>query len=212
MLGFAATALATYFAMMNPIANTPIFISLTADDDAATRRRIARRSLLIAFGIVAVVSLAGGLVFSLFDITVRALRIAGGVLVFAIGYHMLQGGGARPHTPSTADVEDSLTARLAVAVSPLAVPILAGPGAIVTAMNFAAGNEVVHMAISVAAYAVICLASYFCFVSAGWFVRHLGQNGLNVVTRLMGLIVATIGVGMLLDGVEQSIRAFLAAG
>ena len=198
-LGLAGTTLAGYFAIMNPIANTPIFISLTQGDDTATKRAVAVRSLFVAFGIIVIVSLAGNLLFKLFGISLGTLRITGGIVVFIIGYHMLQGTPAHSHKPSDADLAGCKDAQLSVAVSPLAIPMLAGPGTIATAMNFAAGGWW-HIAISLASFAVICGATYVCFLCSDRLVAFLRQNGMNVVTRLMGLIVATIGVSMLLAG------------
>ncbi len=200
LVGFAMTALAGYFAIMNPISNTATFIGLTAGDDRATKKAIAIKSLLLAFIIIAVVSVAGNLLFKVFGITLASLRITGGIVVFVIGYNMLQGSGAAAHSPSNEDIATSREAKLSVAVSPLAVPMLAGPGTIATAMSFASGGWL-HIGVSLLAFAVICLVTYLSFMASDKLVAFLGQNGLNVVTRLMGLIVATIGVGMFLTGI-----------
>ena len=199
VIGIAGTTLASYFAIMNPVASTPVFVSLTDGDDAATKRMVAVRSLAVAFGIIVVVSVAGNLIFKLFGISLGTLRITGGIVLFIIGYQMLQGASSHPHKPSDADVAECKEAQLSVAVSPLGVPMLAGPGTIATAMTFAASGWV-HMAISLASFTVICGATYCCFHYSDRLVAFLGQNGMNVVTRLMGLIVASIGVGMLLAG------------
>jgi multiple antibiotic resistance protein len=200
LIGFAATALAGYFAIMNPISNTATFIGITSGDDQATKKAIERQSLLLAFAIIAVVSIAGNLIFTVFDITLATLRITGGIVVFVIGYNMLQGGGVGAHSPSAAEVASSREAKLSVAISPLAVPILAGPGTIATAMSFASGGWG-QIAVSLAAFAVVCCVTYLCFMQSDKLVAYLGQNGLNVMTRLMGLIVASIGVGMFLTGI-----------
>ena len=121
LLGFAGATLAGYFAIMNPIANTPVFISLTAGDDKATKKAVARRGILLAFAIIAVLSIAGNELFKMFGITMPALRITGGIVVFMVGYHMMQGAGSKVHTPSDDDIEDSRKAKLSVAISPLAV-------------------------------------------------------------------------------------------
>jgi multiple antibiotic resistance protein len=123
----ALTVFMGFFAIMNPIANTPVFLGLTSDDDAATRRAVARRALVLTFVIIAVFCVAGRLIFELFGITLIAFRIAGGLLVFLIGFHMLQGEHSSIHKPSAEDQQASRKARLSVAVSPLAVPLLAGP-------------------------------------------------------------------------------------
>ena len=208
LVGFAGTALAGYFAIMNPIANTSLFISLTDGDDEAMKKSVALRSVLLTFAIIAVLSIAGNLLFNVFGITLAALRITGGIVVFLIGYRMLQGSGHSAHTPDASDIKSAKEAELAIAVSPLAVPILAGPGTIATAMNFAAGG-LVHIIVSLAAFAAILVATYVCFVMSQRIVRLFGQNGLNVMTRLMGLIVATIGIGMLMDGLGEDIVGWL---
>ena len=200
LVGFAMTALAGYFAIMNPISNTATFIGLTAGDDRATKKAIAIKSLLLAFIIIAVVSVAGNLLFKVFGITLASLRITGGIVVFVIGYKMLMGSGAAAHSPAKEDIASSREAKLGVAVSPLAVPMLAGPGTIATAMSFAAGGWL-HIGVSLVAFAVICLVTYLSFMASDKLVAYLGQNGLNVITRLMGLIVASIGVGMFLTGI-----------
>ncbi len=200
LVGFAMAALAGYFAIMNPISNTATFIGITAGDDRATKKAIAAKSLLLAFVIIAVVSVAGNLLFKVFGITLASLRITGGIVVFVIGYNMLQGSGAAAHSPTKEDIASSREAKLSVAVSPLAVPILAGPGTIATAMSFASGGWL-HIGVSLVAFAVICLVTYLSFMASDKLVEYLGQNGLNVMTRLMGLIVASIGVGMFLTGI-----------
>ncbi|MGB5708154.1 MAG: MarC family protein [Arenicellales bacterium] len=200
LIGLAMAALAGYFAIMNPISNTATFIGITSGDDRATKKAVAAKSLLLAFAIIALVSVAGNLIFKMFGITLASLRITGGIVVFVIGYNMLQGSGAAAHTPGKGDIASSKEAQLSVAVSPLAVPILAGPGTIATAMSFASEGWV-HIAVSLAAFALICFVTYLCFVQSDKLVAYLGQNGLNVMTRLMGLIVASIGVGMFLTGI-----------
>ena len=187
---------------MNPIANTPIFISLTSSDDRSIQKAIARRSTLLAFLIIAVCSVVGNLIFKLFGITLPTLQVAGGIIVFTIGYKMLQGSGAESHTPSDEDIDSSREAKLSVAISPLGTPLLAGPGTIATALVSppTAGFDI---AVSVASFGRICIVTYLCFNSAERLVKFLGQNGLNVMTRLMGLIVAAIGVNMFLTGLKN---------
>ena len=199
---FAAKVFMAFFAIMNPIANTSIFIGLTDGDDATTRKTVARQSLLLTFVIIATVAVCGKLIFDLFGITLPAFRITGGILIFFIGLHMLQGNSSSVHKPSDEDVQGSREARLAVAVSPLAIPILAGPGTIASAMNFASGRGLVAILVTVGAFGVLCLITYFCFLSGDRMMKYLGQNGINAITRLMGLILATIGTQMIIAGIQ----------
>jgi len=202
----AGTVFMGFFAIMNPIANAPVFLSLTAEDDTATRKAIALRSVCLAFVIVAVFSGAGRLIFELFGITLFAFRITGGALVFLIGFHMLQGQQSSIHNPSTEDNEKSREAALSIAVSPLAVPILAGPGTIATAMSFATEGGHAQFVTTVVAFALLCIVTYLFFVGGERLVKFLGESALKVVTRMMGLILAVIGTQMLIAGVTEAVK------
>lgn len=199
-----------FFAIMNPIANTPVFLSLTAEDDPATRRKIAAKALLISFIVIVIFSAAGKLIFTLFGITLSAFRIMGGTLIVLVGYHMLQGGEHSPvQHPSNEDKQNCADAELEVAVTPLAMPILAGPGTIATAMNFASGSGISEFFVTIGAFFVLCVISYLFFVSGERFVHYIGRNGVKVITRLMGLILAVIGVQMLILGIGGAVTEFL---
>ena len=180
-----------FFAIMNPLANTTVFVGLTSDLNEAQKTHIAKRSLLLTFFIIVTFAVLGKTLFTFFGITLPALRIAGGLIVFIIGYHMLQGESSSLH--STNENADSL------AVSPLAVPILAGPGTIATAMNFSASGGWFDIASTVAIFSTLCLITYFCFVFGERIVHKLGRSALQIITRLMGLILAVIGVQMLIE-------------
>ena len=195
-----------FFAIMNPIANTPVFLGLTADDDEATKRLVARKAVVLAFVIVAVFCLLGNLIFRLFGITMPAFRITGGILVFLIGYRMLQGETSSMHHPAEKDHQKSLDAKLGVAVTPLALPILAGPGTIATAMNYSSGKSLSELFITVTCFAFLCLVTYAFFLSGKRLVTYLGDGGIKVMTRLMGLILAVIGVQMLIRGIHGAVH------
>lgn len=123
-----------FFAIMNPLSNLPAYIALVADDDQIISKRIARKSLTIAFVIIAIVVMTGHV---LFGITLATLRIAGGILVALTGYHMING----VHSPDAKHVGNELVADpTAVAVSPLAMPLFAGPGTLATAITLSQGG------------------------------------------------------------------------
>jgi len=208
LVAYTGTVVMGFFAIMNPLANTPVFLGLTSDDDAATRKAVARNSLLLAFAIIAVFSFAGNLILEMFGITLFSFRVAGGILVFGIGYNMLHGEQSKVHQPGTAVVAASHEAQLSVAVSPLAVPILAGPGTIATAMNFVAERTPTHIMITVGSFALICLISYAFFVSGERLIHYIGDNAVNAITKMMGLILAVIGVQMFIEGAYDAIQSF----
>jgi len=195
-----------FFAIMNPIANVPIFLGLTDAFDNQTRKAVALRSVAAAFVVVVVFSVAGKMIFELFGITLPAFRIAGGSLIVLIGFHMLQGDQSRVHHLREEDNRKILEAELSVAISPLAVPILAGPGTIATAMNFSAGRGMADMAVTIAAFGILCAITYVFFIFGERFVTSIGAGILGFITRLMGLILAVIGVQMIIDGLHGAFK------
>jgi len=199
------TVLMALFAIINPIANAPLFLGLTEDLDAAQRRGVAIRAILLAFVIIAAFTILGREIFALFGITLPAFRIAGGILIALVGYQLLQGKESSVHTPSPDDNAGSQGAALGIAVSPLALPILAGPGAIATAMSFAAESTVPEVTRVLIALALVCAINLIAFLGSASLVRFLGQNGIKVVTRLMGLILAVIGTQMLIVGIRGAV-------
>lgn len=208
-LAFFGTVFAAFFAIMNPFANTPVFIGLTEEMDSVTARKIALRSLMLTYCIVAVFALSGDFLLSFFGITLEAFRIAGGVLVALVGYHLLQGEHSSIHKPGEGQLEaaGSDNAALGIAVSPLAMPILAGPGTLVTAMNYAANQSALQIATLLLAFLLICVITYICFVSGKTLTKFLGQNFIMVISRIMGLILAAIGTQMLFDGIKGTLLA-----
>lgn len=196
------TVTMAFFAIMNPIANTPIFLGLTDGFSAEDRRWVAFRGVLIAFGIIAVFTLAGNEIFKMFGITLPAFRITGGVLIALVGFKMLQGEGSSVHTPTSEDNENSRDAKLNIAITPLALPLLAGPGTIATAMSFTTGDDHENIGLVLGALALICSVTFVTFCVGEKLTDFLGQNAIKVVTRLMGLLLAVIGVQMLITGIQ----------
>ncbi|WP_062260725.1 MarC family protein [Endozoicomonas arenosclerae] len=202
LLSFAATVFVGFFAIMNPIANTPIFLGLTHGIEPAEKRKIAIQSNFLAFVIVSLFCLLGHVIFSLFGITLPAFRIAGGILVFLIGKDMLSGNNSELHTPSVEDNQRSLDhPHVSIAISPLAVPILGGPGTIATAMNFATGKGIPEVIICITVFGVLCGISCLFFLSGERFLHYIGESAVKVISRMMGLILAVIGTQLVIQGV-----------
>ncbi len=130
ILTFSLTVFMGFFAIMNPIANTPVFLGLVGEKDEKERKSIAKTSCLTAFLIVLFFVILGKYLFELFGITIPAFKITGGILLFYVGFEMLQSKKSKIHHQDDIEPDDG------VAISPLAIPILAGPGTIVTAMNY----------------------------------------------------------------------------
>jgi multiple antibiotic resistance protein len=199
MLQHAITVFLGFFAIMNPIANTPVFMGLTEDEDRITQKNIAFKSLLISFFIVFAFAVMGKAIFNLFGITLTALKLTGGVLVFIIGYEMLHGEASKMH-------KHKYDSDIDIAVSPLAVPILSGPGTIATAMNYSTKGGWGDIFITIIMFGILCIITYICFIFGQKLVKIIGESGMRIVTRLMGLILAVIGAQMLMEGVINILK------
>lgn len=195
-----------FFAIMNPIANTPIFLGLTEGDSADIRRAVARRALLVTFLIIVVFTISGRMIFELFGIGLPAFQITGGLLVLLIGFHMVQGHASRVQHPGNAGATPGLEGELDKAISPLAMPLLAGPGTISTAINFASQGGIGPVVTTLVTFFALCVITYFFFVYGERLVRYLGHAGMSIITRLMGLILAVIGTQMVIGGITGAIR------
>lgn len=198
LLTFALSVFTGFFAIMNPIANTPIFLGLVDGKNEADRRRIAKTSTVTAFLIVCVFVILGKYIFEAFGITIPAFKITGGILVFYVGFEMLMSKKSKIHDAENKEENDE------VAVSPLAIPILAGPGTIVVAMNFVSDASFVHIGIVIAIFAFIIFLTYLAFILSNLIARKVGQNLIGVIGKLMGLIIAIIGTGMVTEGIKLS--------
>ena len=196
LLTYSLTVFTGFFAIMNPIANTPIFIGLVEGKSPETKRQIAKESTITAFIIVVSFVIIGKYIFQFFGITIPAFKITGGVLLFFVGFKMLQSEKSKIHHILDADSDDS------VAVSPLAIPILAGPGTIVTAMNDVTHGDFIHIGIVVVIFAVMILLTWWAFRASEKIMEKLGSNMITVISKLMGLILAIMGVDMLIGGIK----------
>ncbi|WP_179353205.1 MarC family protein [Winogradskyella vidalii] len=196
LITFALTVFTGFFAIMNPIASIPMFVSLTEGADAQTKERINKKATLTAFLIVSTFVVLGKFIFDLFGITIPAFKITGGILVFYIGFEMLQSvKSSVKHLKNVAFDEQ-------IAISPLAIPLLAGPGSIVTAMNFVTDVEATRIIIVVLMFGFICMLTYFCFRLSDYIVDKIGKNVIGVLNKIMGLIIAIIGTNMVIEGIK----------
>lgn len=196
---YALSVFTGFFAIMNPIANTPIFLGLVEDKTEQSKRRIARSATLTAFGIVSVFVIMGKYIFELFSITIPAFKITGGILIFYVGFEMLMSKKSKVHDTHPAKEEEEGGNDLAI--SPLAIPILAGPGTIVTAMNFVANTSYLHMVTVIVMVGVMLGLTYVAFVLSEVIVQKIGRNMIAVIGKIMGLIIAIIGTDMVIAGI-----------
>ena len=196
-------AFMAFFAIMNPISNLPAYMALVADDSQKISRKIAFRSLLIAFVIITVFIFSGDFIFKVFGITIVSFRIAGGILVAVIGYHMINGN----HSPSYKGMEQQAVNSdpMSIAISPLTMPLFAGPGTITTALSLANGG-LQNQLITVVAFALLCVITYLLLRSAKQIAGFLGENLMKIITKMMGLLLFSIGIQMIIVSVQTLIK------
>lgn len=191
---FALLAFSSLFSVINPIEGAPIFVSLTANH-ADRRPRMALKACLAAALILTVFAATGGAIFVFFGITLPAFQIAGGILFTIMGLTTLQHDDHEPRADSAPRGDPS--------VVPIAMPLIAGPGAISTVMVLVGqARDGIHrlaLAGAIAANIVLTLA---ILLAAPWLVARIGENGQRIVAKIMGLITAVIGVQFVLNGVE----------
>jgi len=193
---YALTVFTGFLAIMNPLANTPIYMGLVQGASKAEKLRIAQTSTLTAFLIVSSFIIFGNYIFQFFGLTIPAFKLAGGVLIFFVGFEMLQSKKSTIHSQESMEFDES------VAVSPLAIPILAGPGTIVTAMNYTINANYIHIGIIILMLAFILLVTYLSFVYSTKLIQLIGQGNIIVVGKLMGIILTVIGMGMIIGGIK----------
>jgi multiple antibiotic resistance protein len=191
-------ALVGVFVIVNPFGNVPLFISLTSKLTATERRNAIIKSVLIATAILLVFALIGKVVFDLLDVTLSSLRIAGGLLLLAIAFDMLMGR-------SPASRIDESEEREAVAVTPMATPLLAGPGAMSTVMimmNEAANDASANlMRLSIiVAILIAMIASFLILINSELVYSVIRKDGSRVLTKIMGIVLATIAIEMTVNG------------
>ncbi len=194
---YALTVFMGFFAIMNPIANTPVFMGLTEGESSESKKKIAKSASITAFIIVVAFILVGKYIFEVFGITIPAFKITGGILIFYVGFEMLMSKKSKIHSNNTEEKSN-------IAVSPLAIPILAGPGTIVTAMNYVTKATYTHIGIVIGIFALMIFLTYLAFSLSDLIVKKVGANLIAVIGKIMGLILAIIGTGMVTEGIKMT--------
>ncbi len=195
-----------YFAIMNPFANTAIFTALTADMDDREIKKTALSAVITALCIILGFMLLGRIIFDFFGITLPALRIAGGIMVFFIGFGMMHGRTSEAHAPLGGGSAGEQGQN--IGVSPLGIPILAGPGTIAVSMSYSATGNELQIVVNALVFIVMCMITYILFRLGEKVEQKLGRNGLRVITQIMGLLLSVIGIQILIDGVFGAISLF----
>ena len=201
---YVSTALVTLLIILDPVALAPIFISLTQGMTGDERRRVATRASLIAFFILAFFGLGGEVLLRLLGVGIPAFRISGGLLLFWIAFEMVfeRRNERKQHTADVAVTEDHIRN---VAAFPLAIPLMAGPGAITAVILLAgrADGNILYLGALIALIALGVLSCFLVFLTAGRVARWLGVTGNIVLSRLLGVILAGLAIQFIINGVTD---------
>jgi multiple antibiotic resistance protein len=194
------------FVIVDPFAMVPVYLSMTERFSPAEQIATRRKASLLACVILLVFTFSGAQLFHFFGITLGAFQIAGGILLLLLGIAQLNATRSRVRE----NEEEEIMAKDDVAIFPLAMPLLAGPGAISTAILFAGTAEsAFDMLLNASAVVAAIAVSYWVLKMAPLMYRILGQTGLNVLTRVMGIILTAIAVQFILNGMTSSITGMI---
>ena len=203
-LAFGLLAITSLLAIVNPLSAVPIYLAMTADLAPQRRRNTLRRAVITAVLVLVAFTALGTWIMRVFGITTSAFRIAGGIIFLSIGADMLR--ARRSGVRTTVEEEDEVVGqgKEDIGIIPLGLPTLAGPGAITTVvtLNAQAGGSATRVASIYLAIIVVMAVAWGALAVAPMLLRRFGQTGLNVMTRIMGLLVMVVGVQFVIEGVR----------
>jgi multiple antibiotic resistance protein len=196
-------ALVALLVIVDPPGTAAVFAAMTPHDTAAERNSQARRACLIAFVVLAVFGLAGESLLASLGIGLPAMRVAGGILLFITAADMVRGGHAVRNTDQ--EREAAIRTDEDIAVFPLAIPLIAGPGAMTSmvVLHSHAGGDPWRILAIEAAVAVVIALQFVALLGARWVSRLLGETGASVAGRVLGVLLAALAAQIALDGLKQ---------
>lgn len=201
----AAIALTTFFATISPLNVAAVFATLTTNESSSYRRTMATRGALIASAILILFAMVGETLLTSLGISLAALRTSGGILLLLIGIEMVfvrSSGG----TSTTQDEEQEAAAKQDISVFPLATPMMAGPGAMGAAILLMANTQgdIALQVTVIGSLLVVIMATFISLLLASQIQKILGVTGMQVISRVMGVLLSALAVQFIFDGIKQS--------
>lgn len=200
LLQFTVTAFVMLIVVINPVAVAPIFVAVTSGMEVSERRSVLKRALLIAFGVALFFLLAGRVMLSYLGVTMHAFAFSGGVLLFLLALPMLFGRRSSLQAPEGCERS---TAGEDVAIFPMAIPMLAGPGTIATVLVLAtqAGGDVRRLGVLAATLGGIYLISWPLLHASDRLISRIGESKVGIITRVLGIILAALAAQYVFNGI-----------
>lgn len=197
---------AALFSVINPLGTLPIFVGLTREHSPGERSKISLFTSINVMVILVISFFIGRYILHFFGISIESLRIAGGLIITTSGFALLTGSFSKHKGMEKQRVKDDAFQREAVALTPLAIPMLAGPGSISLLIGLYEQYELfAQKIIVVAAIVVVCIATFLMLRCSHFIVRFLGASGINAISRIIGFIVIAIGI----EYISSSVTAVL---
>lgn len=201
-LAFGLLCFTSFFTLINPLSTMPVFMTMTAGLSEKERNRTAKKATIVALITIIIFALSGQLLFKFFGISVNSFRVVGGVIFFIMGMDMLQ---ARLGQVKIKDSEVKTYVN-DISVTPLAIPMICGPGAITNSIVLMEdASTLTRKIILFGTIILVLFITYIIFYSSSRIIKILGQTGINVMMRLMGLIVMVIAVEFFFSGLKPII-------
>jgi len=199
---FIATVFGTLFAIINPVGNVLIFEAVTDGFDRKMKLQVAKKAMLYSAGVLIGFGLFGNYIFDIFGITIPAFKVMGGLLIFYLGFNMVEG-----QMTTHKVTEDQTDTAISVAIVPLTIPLYAGPGSIATTMVLISQSQgTVDLMIVFVAIVVILLMAYLLVTKAEILFKKLGRSGSIAFTRIMGVLLAGMGISFIISGAIEAVQ------
>ncbi|MAT57761.1 MAG: antibiotic resistance protein MarC [Ignavibacteriae bacterium] len=206
LFDFGLLAFTSVFTMVNPIGVIPLYTALTSDYDVRQSRRIAVRAIITAFITMMLFAFGGKFILEFFHISINSLRIVGGIIFFIAGYDMLQAQVTR----TKAEDENDSYVNHDIAITPLGIPMICGPGSITISIVLMSDAEfMIQKAVLISSIIIVLLITLVFLLSAKKIIGFLGESGSKVLTRIMGLIVMVIAVEFIFSGLKPFVQDML---
>ena len=201
ILGFLGLVMPALIVITNPIAAASVFMPFTSEMDPKEMKHVARKACLTSMWVMSVFAIFGTLIFKIFGITLYAFQIAGGIILFGVGIEMRK--NVKRDISGSQKGDD-------FSIFPLAIPMIAGPGAITTCLMLAGEAEnIVFLGVLILCIAVTLMLMYFVLIHSTKMTSILGEGGVRILTRLMGLILAVIAVQFVVNGIKGAIPTIM---
>ena len=204
LLAYGLLVFTSFFTLINPISAMPVFLGLTSDMEPKDRVAVAKRAVVVSLIIVLVFAFSGQFLFRVFGISVNSFRIVGGAIFFVVSFDMLN-ARLSPIKAKGSEIKQTIKD---IAITPLAIPMLCGPGAITNAIVLMEDADSILLKVTfVVALCLMLLVTYLILISSSKLIKRFGETGINVMMRLMGLIVMVIAVEFFLAGIRPFLES-----